>query len=122
MDNPGGRYAAFTRRVTESVLATPGHTMAELRQAIAARAARLGGGRRLASHELPGNGVSAGLTAYVDNVARHAYRVTDADVAALKRAGHSDDVLFEVTVAAALGAALGRLERGLAALNGAEPD
>ncbi|HVH09492.1 MAG TPA: hypothetical protein VM736_06820 [Gemmatimonadales bacterium] len=121
MDNPGGRYGAFARRVAEGVLATSGHTTTELRQAIAARAARLGGGLRLASHQPMDNGVSAGLTAYIDNVARHAYRVTDADVAALKRAGHSDDVLFEVTVAAALGAALGRLERGLATLNGAEP-
>jgi hypothetical protein len=43
-------------------------------------------------------------------------------VAALQGAGNSDDALFEVTVAAALGAAVGRLERGLAALRGEEPD
>src|SRR5205814_2910761 len=43
---------------------------------------------------------------------------TDEDLAALQRAGTSDDALFEVTVSAALGAALGRLERGLAALRG----
>jgi len=51
-------------------------------------------------------------------VARHAYKVTDEDLAGLLRAGNTEDALFEVTVAAALGAALGRLERGLAALRG----
>jgi len=61
------------------------------------------------------------LARYVDTVARHAFKVTDGDVAALQRAGYSDDALFEATVAAALGAALGRLERGLAALRGEEP-
>jgi alkylhydroperoxidase family enzyme len=58
----------------------------------------------------------------VDKVARHAYKVTDGDVAALQQAGSSDDAVFEVTVSAALGAALGRLERGMAALRGEEPD
>jgi alkylhydroperoxidase family enzyme len=62
------------------------------------------------------------LAAYVEKVARHAYKVTDADVAALQRDGHSDDALFEITVAAAVGAALLRLERGMAALRGQEPD
>ena len=62
------------------------------------------------------------LTGYVDTVARHAYKVTDADVAALQHAGHSDDSLFEITVAAAVGAALHRLDRGMAALRGEEPD
>src|SRR5439155_17598388 len=66
----------------------------------------------------PGGGIPAALAAYVDKVARHAYQVTDEDLGALQRAGTSDDALFEVTVSAALGAALGRLERGLAALRG----
>jgi hypothetical protein len=57
------------------------------------------------------------LRSYVDKVAKHAYKVTDEDVEALKRAGHSEDAIFEVTAAAALGAAILRLERGLIALN-----
>ena len=60
------------------------------------------------------------LASYVDKVALHAYKVTDEDLAALQRDGNSDDVLFEATVAAALGAALGRLERGISALRGEE--
>ena len=63
-------------------------------------------------------GVPPELAAYVDKVAKHAYKVTDEDVAALKKAGYSEDQLFEITVAAATGAALKRLDIGLAALKG----
>ena len=69
-----------------------------------------------------GGDLSPDLTRYVDTVARHAYKVTDADVAALQNSANSDDALFEITVAAAVGAALHRLERGMAALRGEEPD
>ncbi len=53
---------------------------------------------------------------YLDKVRNGAYKVTDADVQALKDAGYSDDEIFEQTVAAAVGAGLHRLERGLACL------
>jgi hypothetical protein len=62
--------------------------------------------------ELPGE-----LRPYVAKVANHAYRVTDEDVEALKKAGYSEDAIFEITVSTALGAAILRLERGLIALN-----
>ncbi len=58
------------------------------------------------------------LAAHVDTVARHAWRVAPEDVAALRAAGLSEDAIYEATVAAALGAGLLRLERGLAALRG----
>jgi hypothetical protein len=115
MDDRRGRYAAYTARLVDTVLTQPGHTPPELRRAIVTRA----GGRP--SFPLSGTERGTGgedLAAYVDNVARHAHTVTDQDIAALQQAGHSDDALFEVTVSAALGAALGRLERGLAALRG----
>ena len=118
MADLGGRYAAYTARLVDRVLTTPGHTAPELRRAVLARAARLGGGRDPAAGRATGEGVPAALAAYVDTVARHAYKVTDEDLGTLERAGHSDDALFELTVSAALGAALGRLERGLAALRG----
>jgi len=110
MGDPGGRYAAYTARLVDGVLTRPGHTPPELRRAVLARAA--GTGRE----DLP-----AELAAYVDTVAQHAYRVTDEHLGRLRQAGHSDDSLFEMTVSAALGAALGRLERGLAALRGEDP-
>jgi alkylhydroperoxidase family enzyme len=53
---------------------------------------------------------------YLDKVRRHAYRVTDADVEALKAAGHSEDEIFEQTISAAVAAGLERLEAGLRAL------
>ncbi len=99
------RYDGFRNRLTAAVLDTPGATSASLRRAAMQRGA------------LPGP-----LATYVDTVARHAYKVTDTDVAGLQRAGHSDDALFEITVAAALGAALHRLDQGMAALRGEEPD
>jgi hypothetical protein len=120
MEERDGRYRALTEQVIHSVLATPGETPSALRRAVAARAAALGGGRAAARGS--GGLVPAPLATYVDKVALHAYRVTDADLTALQRAGSSQDVVFEVTLSAALGAALGRLERGLAALRGEEPD
>ena len=44
------------------------------------------------------------------------FKVTDADVARLKAAGHSEDEIFEVTVAVAVGAALRSLDAGRQAL------
>jgi alkylhydroperoxidase family enzyme len=111
------RYADLKHRLEDNVLSTPGQASPALRRAAFARAAYLGGGTARTD-----DGVPAPLASYVEKVARHAYRVTDDDVAALLRAGSSEDAVFEITVATALGAALGRLERGLAALRGEEPD
>ena len=46
---------------------------------------------------------------YLQKVRLHAYRITDADVDALRAAGLSDDDIFEQTVAAAIAAGLERL-------------
>jgi len=99
------RYEDLRRRLVDAVLTTPGDTPTELRRAALERGT------------VPGP-----LGPYVSNVVRHAYKVTDTDVARLRHAGHSDDSLFEITVAAAVGAALHRLDRGMAALRGEEPD
>jgi hypothetical protein len=53
---------------------------------------------------------------YLDKVRREAYKITDADIQALKDAGFSDDEIFEQTVSAAVAAGLHRLDRGLACL------
>ena len=104
------RYETFRKRLIDAVVSTPGDAPAELRQAVLDRSQ---GGR---------DGVPTDLQPYVDTIARYAYKVTGSDVQALQRGGHSDDALFEITVAAAVGAALHRLDRGLAALRGEEPD
>jgi alkylhydroperoxidase family enzyme len=56
------------------------------------------------------------LAPYAEKVRLHAYRVTDRDVDALKRAGFSEDEIFEHTVSAAVAAGLVRLDAGLRAL------
>lgn len=55
------------------------------------------------------------LAAYVDKVRRHAYKVTDEDLASLRQR-YTDDELFEITVAAAMGAALSRRDAALRAM------
>ena len=62
--------------------------------------------------------IPSDLSEFVDHVAVAAWRVTSEEVAALLDAGYTEDEVFEVTVSASMGAACGRLERGLAALRG----
>jgi alkylhydroperoxidase family enzyme len=47
--------------------------------------------------------------AFVEKVRRHAYRVTDADVDALRAAGLDDEQIFELTIATALATGVERL-------------
>jgi len=63
--------------------------------------------------------IPAILRPYLHKVGRYAYKVTDRDVDKLKRQGYSEDAIFELTVSAAVGAGLGRLRQGLAALRDA---
>lgn len=53
----------------------------------------------------------------VDKVARHAYRVTDDDVAAARAGGWSEDELFDLVVATAVGAGVTRRALGRAAVD-----
>ena len=64
----------------------------------------------------PGRPVPPEFAVYVETIRTGAYRVTDADVQALKDAGFSDDEIFEQTVSAAVGAGLERLDAGLGVL------
>jgi len=94
----GERHAEVVDALRRAVLESAGALSREARRAIF-------GGR-------PPNE----LATYVDKIERHAYRVTDEDVAELRALGQSDDELFEATVSAALGAGLRRLEAGLGTL------
>ena len=64
----------------------------------------------------PDRPVPPDLAAYVQKVRSRAYTVTDAEVEALKAAGHTEDEIFEQTVSAAVGAGLLRLDAGLEAM------
>ena len=56
------------------------------------------------------------LAPYLEKVRLHAYKVTDRDVDELKRAGFSEDDIFEHTISVATAAGLERLDAGLATL------
>ena len=55
--------------------------------------------------------------AYVAKLARHAYRITDEDIEALRGRGLSDEAIYEITVAGAVEAASISVESLLAAIN-----
>lgn len=94
-------HASRMALLTERVLTSPGVLEPHVREGIAS-----------------GRAVPPALAEYIDKVARHAYKITDEDVEALKRAGLSEDEIFEATVSAALGAGLKRLRAGLDSLWG----
>jgi hypothetical protein len=64
-------------------------------------------------------GVDSRVRALVDKVARQAWTITDDDVETAKRAGASEDEIFELAVAAALGQATRQLDAALAVLDAA---
>jgi alkylhydroperoxidase family enzyme len=56
------------------------------------------------------------MGSFAARVRDQSYRVTDPDIAELRTAGLSEDEIFEVTIAAALGAACRCLDAGMRAL------
>jgi hypothetical protein len=92
-------HAHLRDRVVESVIRGAGQSDPALRRAAA-------------------DGIAAPpeLQSLIDKIHRHAYKVTDDDVARL-REKYPDDQLFEIIVSAALGASLSRLNAGLQALD-----
>jgi len=93
------RYHRLIEELRAATLESPGRLLPEQRHAAA------DGG------ELPPE-----LEAWAQTVRERAYTTTDGDVEALLAAGHSEDAIFEVTVAAAVGAGLERFEAGVRAL------
>jgi alkylhydroperoxidase family enzyme len=88
-----------------------------LRRAAAARAAAIAGGTVSATGaSATGAALPAALDAWVDKVARTAWKITDEDVATLRAAGFDEDAIFETTIAAATGAALARYQTAMRAL------
>ena len=61
-------------------------------------------------------GLTGPLGALIEKVAKHAHRVTDDDVAAVRASGLSEDQIYELVVCAAVGEASRQLDAGLAAL------
>ena len=91
-------HADLRHRVFERALLGAGETDPALRNAAA-----------------NGTGVPADLQPLIDKIHRHAYKVTDEDIASAQ-AKYGDDKMFEIVVSAALGASRKRLVAGLKAL------
>jgi alkylhydroperoxidase family enzyme len=91
-------HASLRDRVLDRVLTGPGVSDAAVRAAAA-----------------DGTGAPADIEPLIEKIHRHAYRVTDGDVALLQEK-YGDDQMFEIVVSAALGASRNRLLAGLKAL------
>ena len=91
-------YVELRDRVLQSVFNGPGETEPALRNAAAEN-----------------KGLPSDLKSLVDKIHRHAYKVTDADIAKAQ-AKYGDDKMFEIVVSAAIGASRMRLLAGLKAL------
>lgn len=98
MDDP---HAALFDELFRQVLDGPGQSPRDVRRASAR------------NQDVPGD-----LQPLIDKIHKHAYKVTDDDVARLQ-ATYGDDQMFELIVSAALGASRKRLMAGLAALEDA---
>jgi hypothetical protein len=94
-DRHQARFAALRR----AVLATPGAIDPDVRVLAAA-----------------GERTGTGVDPYLAQVRGASYRITDADVEALRQAGFSEDAVLELTLAAAIGEATRRHERAMGAL------
>ena len=104
-------HAEYAQRLVTAVLTSEGDTDPAVRQAVESLSAHLGGRLTFRTETIPPE-----LISYIKKIALHAYKTTDEDIEALHNAGYSEDAIFEITLSAALGAGMARLERGLAAL------
>lgn len=102
-DAADGGAAAAARKLLDSVLGRRGRADRALREAALRRGAAATG----VFPEPDGDGLGA-AEPLVDKVARHAYRVTDEDIAAARAGGWSEDEIFDAIVATALGAGFSR--------------
>lgn len=93
------RHARLVADLRRAVLESPGVTDQATRVAAAA-----------------GSGLDEPWTSYVALVREGAYRITDEDITVLRESGRSEDEIFEVTIAAALGAGMHRLDAALRTL------
>jgi hypothetical protein len=103
MDEARARNADLIAALRSALFGSPAETEPAFRRAVAA-----------------GAPVPDPWAAYAEKVRSSSYRITEADVAALRAAGRTEEEIFEVPVAAATGAALQRLDAGLAALRGGD--
>jgi hypothetical protein len=100
-EGTAGRRAALLTALRRAVLESPGRTEPAVRLAAA-----------------EGSSLPTPVDSYILKVRDQSYRITDRDIDTLTAAGVSEDEIFELTVAAALGAAMLRFDAGMRALTG----
>ena len=98
--------------------------MSDITQARKTVVARILEGEGRASHAqrraaFDNAGLSEPLRTLIDKVAKHAYKVTDQDIAAAQASGLSEDAIFEIVVCAAIGQATRQYDTAFAALGAA---
>jgi AhpD family alkylhydroperoxidase len=108
----GYRFPAFL--LADGPAADHGDVVADLRHAVLNAPATTGPALRVAA--AAGDPLPEPWQSYATAVRDASYRITDADVDRLTAAGCSEDQIFEVTVAAAVGAALRSFDAGRNAL------
>jgi hypothetical protein len=101
--------------------------MSDITQARKALVARILEGDGRASHAqrratFDNAGLAEPLSTLIDKVAKHAYKVSDEDISAVRASGLSEDQIFELVVCAAVGQATRQYDAALAALVEATPD
>jgi alkylhydroperoxidase family enzyme len=96
---------AKLQKAIAAILSQPGETELSLRRVVLERT-RSGEGQ-----------IPEALRDYVKQIADRPWTVSDEDFARLHAAGYSEAQLYEVTLAAALGAGLQRFDAGLRALD-----
>ena len=95
--------------------------MANIKQARKALVTRILEGDGKASHAqrraaFDNAGLAKPLNTLIDKVTKHAYQVTDEDIAAARASGLTEDQIFEMVVCAAIGQSSRQYDKALAAL------
>jgi|SRR5579859_971462 len=94
----------FVERAISSLLGSPGQTETSLRRAVFDRV-------RLENGKVPEN-----ISPLVKKIDVQPWAVNDEDILRAREAGYSEDQLFELILAAAVGAGVRRLDAGLRAM------
>ena len=104
-------FPTLINTLSAATLDGGGHTDAALRREVSTYTAVL------SQDYMPDeNNIPADLKPFLYKMAQYAYKITDTDFEQLK-ATYSEEELFELTISAAFGAGLARLERGLELLD-----
>jgi heptaprenylglyceryl phosphate synthase len=98
--------------------------MSDITQARKVLVARILEGEGRASHAqrraaFDNAGLAEPLSTLINKLTKHAYKVTDEDIAAARESGLSEDQVFEIAVCAAVGQAARQYDAAVVALEAA---